>query len=236
MWPALAQLLPVGLAAAVSSVPIMVTLMILVSDKRDQAALPYLIGWVVGAAALVSIATIAAGALPDDRPRQHEELVGVLQIVVGGALALLGLTALRLRGSSKAARLPRWMTRVDSLDSGPAFGVGVALNVRPKALLLMAAAGLIVHTASLVAQETVVAIVFFTVVHGDGPGAPDVPGAHPHGAAARGGPAMARSQRSRGDGHHHARDRDPRRPARAHPPLTATGSPAMGEAGPHQAA
>ena len=68
MWPALAQLLPVGLAAAVSSVPIMVTLMILVSDKRDQAALPYLIGWVVGAAALVSVATIAAGALPDDRP------------------------------------------------------------------------------------------------------------------------------------------------------------------------
>jgi hypothetical protein len=38
MWHALAQLLPVGLAAAVSSVPIMVTLLILVSDKRDQAA------------------------------------------------------------------------------------------------------------------------------------------------------------------------------------------------------
>jgi hypothetical protein len=56
------------------------------------------------------------------------------------------------------------MTRVDSLDSGPAFGVGVALNVRPKALLLMAAAGLILHTASLVAQETVIAIIFFTVV------------------------------------------------------------------------
>ena len=31
----------------------------------------------------------------------------MLQIVVGGALALLGLTALRLRGSSNAARLPR---------------------------------------------------------------------------------------------------------------------------------
>jgi hypothetical protein len=164
MWHALAQLLPLGLAAAVSSVPIMVTLLILVSDKRHQAALPYLLGWVIGAAALVTIATIVAGLLPDDRPRRHEELVGVLQVVVGGALALLGLTALRLRHSESATRLPGWMTRVDSLDSGPAFGVGVALNVRPKALLLMAAAGLILHTASLVAQETVIAIVFFTVV------------------------------------------------------------------------
>ena len=164
MWHALAQLLPIGLAAAVSSVPIMVTLLILVSDKRDQAAVPYLIGWVIGAAALVSLATIAAGLLSDDRPRQHEELVGVLQVVIGGALVLLGLTALRLRHSESATRLPGWMTRVDSLDSGPAFGVGVALNVRPKALLLVAAAGLILHTASLVAQETVVAIVFFTVV------------------------------------------------------------------------
>jgi Sap, sulfolipid-1-addressing protein len=164
MWHALAQLLPLGLAAAVSSVPIMVTLLILVSDKRDQAALPYLLGWVIGAAALVTIATIVAGLLPDDRPRQHEELVGVLQVVIGGALALLGLTALRLRHSESATRLPGWMTRVDSLESGPAFGVGVALNVRPKALLLMAAAGLILHTAALVAQETVIAIAFFTVV------------------------------------------------------------------------
>lgn len=93
MWHALAQLLPVGLTA-VSSVPIMVTLLILVSDKRDQAALPYLLGWMIGAAALVSLATIAAGLLPDDRPRQHEELVGVLQVVIGLLILLLGLTHL----------------------------------------------------------------------------------------------------------------------------------------------
>ena len=164
MWHALAQLLPIAVAAAVSSVPIMVTLLILVSDKRDEAALPYLVGWMLGAAALVTIATIAAGFLPDDRPRQHEVAIGVLQVAIGGALALLGLSALLRRRSESAPRLPGWMTRVDSLDSGPAFGVGVALNARPKALLLTAAAGLILHTASLAAEATAVAIAFFTVV------------------------------------------------------------------------
>ena len=88
----------------------------------------------------------------------------MLQVVIGGALALLGLSALLRRRSESAPRLPAWMTRVDSLDSGPAFGVGVALNARPKALLLTAAAGLILHTASLAAEATAIAIVFFTVV------------------------------------------------------------------------
>ena len=164
MWHALAQLLPVAVAAAVSSVPIMVTLVILVSDKRNEAALPYLVGWVLGAAALVTLATIAAGFLPDDRPRKHEDTIGMLQVAIGAALALLGLGALLRRRSESAPRLPGWMTRVDSLHSGPAFGVGVALNARPKALLLMAAAGLILHTASLVAQQTALAIAFFTLV------------------------------------------------------------------------
>jgi hypothetical protein len=164
MFHALAQLLPIAVAAAVSSVPIMVTLMILVSDKRDEAALPYLIGWVLGGAALVTIATIAADFLPDDRPRQHDEAVGVLLVAIGGALVLLGLSALRRRRSESGPRLPGWMTRVDSLHSGPAFGVGVALNARPKALLLTAAAGLVLHTASLAAEATAVAIAFFTLV------------------------------------------------------------------------
>jgi hypothetical protein len=164
MWHALAQLLPIAIAAAVSSVPIMVTLMILVSDKRDEAAVPYLIGWVLGAALLVTIATIAAGLLPDERSLRHHTAVGVLQVVIGGALVLLGLSALRRRRSEVAPGLPTWMTRVDTLDSGPAFGVGVALNARPKALLLMAAAGLILHTASLAAEETAIAIAFFTLV------------------------------------------------------------------------
>ena len=56
------------------------------------------------------------------------------------------------------------MTRVDSLDSLPAFGLGLALNVRPKAFLLAVAAGLILHTASLEPEAAVVGVAFFTVV------------------------------------------------------------------------
>ena len=46
MWQAIGQLLPIALAAAVSSIPITATILILVSDRRDEAALPYLLGLV----------------------------------------------------------------------------------------------------------------------------------------------------------------------------------------------
>jgi hypothetical protein len=164
MWQTLAQLLPIGIAAAVSSIPIMATILILVSDKRREAGVPYLIGWVLGAALFVTIAMLVAGLLPESRPRRLDTAVGKVQIAIGVALIALGLAALLRRRSKQAPELPRWMSRVDSLDSGPAFGLGVALNARPKALLLAAAAGLILKTASLASDATLIAIAFFTVV------------------------------------------------------------------------
>jgi hypothetical protein len=164
MWETLLQLLPVALAAAVSMIPIMATILILVSDKRDQSALPYATGWVLGAAAFVTLATVAAGFLPDGRPRNRDTAVGVVEVVIGAALVLLGVLTLARRRSESAQQIPGWMSRVDSLDSLTAFGLGLALNVRPKAFLLAVAAGLILHTASLEPNAAVVGVAFFTIV------------------------------------------------------------------------
>ena len=48
MLSAFGTLLPIALAVAVSSVPITLTILILLSPKRNQVAIPFLIGWVVG--------------------------------------------------------------------------------------------------------------------------------------------------------------------------------------------
>src|SRR5687767_11491403 len=149
MWQTLVQLLPIGLAAAASVIPIMATILILVSDGRDRSALPYASGWVLGAAAFVILATIVAQFLPDGRPRHRDTAIGVAEILIGGALVLLGAVTLVRRSRRSAFQIPGWMSKVDSLDPLPAFGLRIALNVRPKALLLAAAAGLVLHTASL---------------------------------------------------------------------------------------
>ena len=164
MWQTIWQLLPIALAAAVSSIPITATILILISDRRDEAALPYLLGLVLGAAAFLTLATVAAQALPGGRDREHATAVAVFEIVIGAALVGSGVFALLRRRSAREGRLPSWMSRLDSLRAGPAFGLGLALNVRPKALLLVAAAGLVLWRASLRLEGTALAIAVFTLV------------------------------------------------------------------------
>jgi hypothetical protein len=164
MWQTLAQLLPLGLAAAVSTIPIMATILILVSERRDQSSMSYATGWVLGAAAFVSLATVAAQFLPEGKPRHRDTAIGVIEVVIGALLVLLGVVTLIRRRSDSAGQIPGWMSRVDSLDALPAFGLGLALNVRPKAFLLAVAAGLVLHTASLEPEGAVVGVAFFTIV------------------------------------------------------------------------
>jgi hypothetical protein len=164
MWQTIWQLFPIALAAAVSSIPITATILILISDRRDEAALPYLLGLVLGAAAFLTLATVAAQALPGGRDREHASGVAVIETLVGAALVVAGVFALLRRRSARESRLPAWMSRLDSLRAGPAFGLGLALNVRPKAVLLVAAAGLVLWRASLRVEGTALAIAVFTLV------------------------------------------------------------------------
>ena len=138
MGQALLQLVPLALAAALSSVPISATIFILLSEGRTRCGLAFLAGTVVGTFAALTLATVAGQALPG-RPRQHEVLVGKLEIVVGIAMVLLGVATL-VRRRASSGRGARWLDNIGSLGTLPVFGIGLALNIRPKAMLLVAAA------------------------------------------------------------------------------------------------
>jgi hypothetical protein len=70
--------------------------------------------------------------------------------------------ARRTRESSR--RRPRWIEGVGSFGPLPAFGIGLALNFRPKALLLLGAASLPISGAGVSNTETLVLIVLYTAV------------------------------------------------------------------------
>ena len=165
MWNAIVQLLPLAIAAAVSTVPIMATILILLSDHRDEAAIPFVAGWVIGAATVLTLATLLAQSAPHTRPRRDETWVGVLEILIGLALIAVGIVALRRpRTGDGAGGMPGWMDRIGSIRGRRAFGLGLALNVRPKALLLVTAAGLLLRSASLSIEGTALVMAFFLVV------------------------------------------------------------------------
>jgi hypothetical protein len=164
MWQALGGLLPIAVAVALSTVPITVTILILLSPNRNRAALPFLVGWVIGVAAVIILSTLFASALPKPPPRGPDTTTAVLLMMVGAALIGLGVINLRRGSRSDSAGLPRWLSRVDSFGALVAFAVAVVLDFRPKGLLLGIAAGLALHAASVKAGEAAVLVAIYTVI------------------------------------------------------------------------
>ena len=163
MGQALFQVVPLALAAALSSVPISATIFILLSEGRTRSGLAFLAGTVIGTFVAITLVTAVGQALPG-RPRRHAELIGKLEIALGIAMVLLGVFTL-LRGSAAASgHSSRWLNGVGSLGVLPVFGIGLALNLRPKAILLVAAAGLAISRAHLSLEEAAVLVVVYTAV------------------------------------------------------------------------
>ena len=157
--PALAQLLPIAVAVAASSVPIMVTILILLSPKRNRVAIPFLIGWVVGMAGVVIASAYGANALPIRPLRAEQKAIGIAEIVVGVALLLTAVLAWRRAAPQPAEGQSRWIATVERMGPIAAVGLAIALNLRPKGLLLGVAAGLAIAGARMTDADTV--IVFF---------------------------------------------------------------------------
>ena len=72
MLQAIGHILPIALAVAISSVPIMATIVILLSPKGPKTALPFLIGWVLGMAVIVTLCTLGAQFIPAPRSDRRE--------------------------------------------------------------------------------------------------------------------------------------------------------------------
>lgn len=163
MGQVLVQLIPVAIAAALSTVPITATIFILLSKRRGATALPFLTGCVLGTATGVTLATLATQALPG-RPRRLESLIDSLEILVGSVLVVLGLVTLVRHARTSTSQRPTWIESIGSFGALPAFGIGLALNVRPKALLLFAAASLAIGGAHLSVEDNLILIAVYTAI------------------------------------------------------------------------
>src|SRR5215213_6808154 len=113
MWQALGALLPIAVAVAFSSVPLTVTILILLSPNRGRAALPFLVGWVIGVAAVISLSAAGAAILSQPLRRRQDTAIAILEILIGSALIVLAAVYLRRR-SQTSRGLPRWLAAVDS--------------------------------------------------------------------------------------------------------------------------
>ena len=160
------QLLPVGLAAALSTVPVTVLLVIMMSPRRRTAAVPFALGCLVGTLLVVLAASVAAQFLPEPRQRQGKEVAAALELVLGSALVLFGIRTWRHRHrSSDDLQLPSWAgSAIDNLSAVRAFGLGVIIELRPKSALLACVVSLQVHAARAGDPGPLAVIVIYVLI------------------------------------------------------------------------
>lgn len=128
MGKVLGDVLGFAAAVAVSPLPITAIILLLATPRGRLNGLLFTAGWVVGLAGVAGVTLAVAGPAGSSGHGHTATWVGVLKLALGGLLVLFGARQWHRRPKDPAqARLPKWMSVIDSLSPGKTLGLGLAL-------------------------------------------------------------------------------------------------------------
>jgi threonine/homoserine/homoserine lactone efflux protein len=166
MGAVIGDILTLALGVAISPIPIIAAILMLLSPKARVTGTGFLVGWVLGIVVAVTVFTLLSSILPAEEEDASQPIKGVIQLVLGALLLLLAVR--QWRGRPKAGEepaMPQWMQAIDTITFPKALGLGFLLSaVNPKNLLLAASAGVTIGAAGLDAGSIVVVIAVFTLI------------------------------------------------------------------------
>lgn len=148
MGQAIGQVLPFALGVAISPVPIIAVVLMLVTPRARSNGPAFVVGWLLG---LSIVGTIVLLVAPDGTSDSGGPAtwVSTLKLVLGVLLLLLALKQWHSRPhEGEQAPTPKWMGAIDGFTAPKALGAGAVLSgANPKNLLLtLGAAAAIVQT------------------------------------------------------------------------------------------
>lgn len=168
MGESIGQVLPLAVGIAVSPVPIIASILMLMSPRARSTSVGFLLGWLAGIALAVSVFAALSSVLPGNDDDGPAPVAGIIQIALG--LVLLFLAVRQWRGRPRAgaeSTMPGWMRGIDGMKFFPAAGLGLLLAaVNPKNLLLGASAGTTLGSSGGSTAVLVVTIGVFTLIAG----------------------------------------------------------------------
>jgi len=174
MGDAVGQALPFAVGVALSPLPIVGIVLILVGRRGVAAGSALTFGVFAGVAALGALLLVVVGPRETTDDGDPATWVGWFQLGLGLVLLVLAVRGFRRRPTGEAAaELPPWMTAVESFSPPRAAGAGFLLTVaNPKNVVLVLAGTTAVAETDAAAVDQVVAWALFAVVGALGAGLP----------------------------------------------------------------
>lgn len=166
MGAVIGEILPLALGVAISPIPIIAAILMLLSPKARVTSVGFLLGWIVGIVLAVTVFTLLSSVLPDEDADTSAPIRGTIQLVLGALLILLAVRNWRARPRpGQEPTLPAWMQAIDTFGFGKAFGLGFLLSaLNPKNLLMGAGAGTAIGGGALSGGEPALVIAIYTVL------------------------------------------------------------------------
>ncbi|GAA2074225.1 GAP family protein [Aeromicrobium tamlense] len=162
------EVLPLAMGVAISPLPVIAAILMLLSPRARATSLGFLAGWLSGIIVAAGTFVLAASVLPGQDSTGSAPVAGTIKIALGALMLVLAARQWRSRPvPGEDARLPKWMSAIDAMNAVRAAGLGFLLAaVNPKNLLMAAGAGVTIGSADLSAGGSVMTVVIFTLLAG----------------------------------------------------------------------
>ena len=160
------ELLPSAIGVAISPIPIIAVILMLLSRRARANSVGFLIGWLFGIIAATAIIWAISGAADLASSTGPTTAASWISLVVGILLLLLGIGQWRKRPKAgEVAALPKWMASIEDFTAIKAAGLAVVLSAaNPKNLLMFVAAGTALGESGVSTGSGIVALIIFTVL------------------------------------------------------------------------
>lgn len=155
-----------AVAIAISPIPIIAVILMLMTSRATRLGMSFLLGWFLGILVATTTTALLSGVLPEPTAADAQPVLGVVMLLLGAGLLLLGWRQWRSRPAPGAtAELPAWMAKIDGMRIPAAFGLAFALAaVNPKNLLVAASAGAVIGRGELSSGEFIAVLTLFSGV------------------------------------------------------------------------
>ncbi|WP_238773984.1 GAP family protein [Prescottella equi] len=163
MGTAIGDVLPLAIGVAISPIPIIATILMLLTPRAGSTATAFLAGWILGIAVGYVVFVAIGSAIDLSSNSDGNAVTATIRLVLGVLLLALAVKQWRTRPApGEEPSMPAWLAAIDKVTPGKALALGVGLSaINPKNLLMIVGAAVAVSQLDFgVGAKTVTGVVF----------------------------------------------------------------------------
>jgi hypothetical protein len=166
MGQAIGDILPFATGIAISPIPIVAVILMLISAKARSNGPAFLLGWILGITVAGVIVLLISDGGDVDSSEDGSNAAAVVKLILGLLFLVLAMRQWRSRPKEgEEPPVPKWMQSIDGVKPLMALGLGALLSgLNPKNLALVIGATVAIAQAGLSTEDTAIAFLVFLVL------------------------------------------------------------------------